>query len=765
MKKVLKEYILLGIISIIAILLITPIFRNLNYGLDLQGGFEVLYSVSTIDKTELTNDMVISTEKTIEKRVNTLGVSEPNITVEGNNIRVQLAGVTSSENARILLSKTASLTFRDLDNNLLMDSSVLNAAKESVDEKGMPAVSLSIKDKDKFYEVTKLVSEKEAGKNMIVIWLDYEDKYSLTTRELNNTIIYGYEDENGKFQRCGSDTSRCLSAASVRQAFASDVIIEGSFTNEEVKTLTNLINSGSLQTKLTEISSKTVDAEFGIDALEKTLLAGVIGIFLIMFVLINLYHICGLVSSISVLVYMALTLFIFWLVGGVLTLPGIAALVIGIGMAVDSSVISFSKIKDELYEGKSLENAYKNGIKTSFGTILDANLTTLIVAIILFIFGESSVKGFATMLIISILVTMLIMVGLNRLLLNRLVKTGYFKDKQNLFIRINTKDIPNVNKNEKRTKFFFKKLDFVKQKNKVFIILGLLVIIGSLSLVFNKLNLGIDFKGGSSITIKSDMEINEETIKNDIEELGYKFYNYSKTQDGSYIVRIEDTLDENSVTTTSNILKEKYEASIDIGVVSNIVKKELVKNAIISLLLAFLGIIIYVSIRYTFSYAISGLVALLHDVFVIFMIFSLFKIEVSTIFIAAILSIVGYSINDTIVTFDRIRETIKFKFNSDIKNDEQLRLAINVSLRETLSRTIITTITTVIPVISLIIFGSHEILNFNIALLIGLIAGTLSSILLSTSLWYVLEKKHIGKPKKKWLDDEVEELKIKGINS
>ncbi len=433
-------------------------------------------------------------------------------------------------------------------------------------------------------------------------------------------------------------------------------------------------------------------------------------------------------------------------------------------MAVDSSVIAFSRIRDELYTGRSLKNAYYNGIKTSLSTIIDSNLTTLIVAIILFTFGESSVKGFATMLIISIIVTMLIMVVLNRFLLGLLVKTGYFDDKQNLFIRINVKDIPDINKNEKRTKYFFTKFNFVKQIKKTFIVLALVIIVGVTSLVLNKLNLGIDFKGGSSITINTKVDITEELIKKDMEDLKFTFYDFEKNSDG-VIVKIEETLDENQVIETSNYLKEKYTASIDIGVVSNMVKKELVKNAIISLLLSCIGIIIYVSIRFRFSYAISGLIALFHDVFVVFLFFSLFKLEVSTIFIAAILSIVGYSINDTIVTFDRIRETIRFKFNKDIKNKEELKEAINVSLRETLSRTVVTTITTLLPVICLIVFGSHEIVNFNIALLVGLIAGTLSSIFLSTSLWYVIEKKSIGKPKKKWLDDEVEELKIKGINS
>ena len=748
MKKVIKQYIFLILIAIVSLVCIGPLFKSLNYGLDLQGGFEVLYKIDSVDGSDLTSEMVTNTYKTLERRVNTLGVSEPNITVEGNNIRVQLAGVRSSDDARKLLSKTANLTFRDVDNNLLMDSSVISGAKSSTDQYGKPAVALSVRDKDKFYEVTNTISQKTDDKNKIVIWLDYQDT---DTYEQNKFI-------------CGSKNSNCLSAAYVNEAFASDVIITGNFKQQEVDDLVNLINSGSLQTKLTEISSKTVDASFGESALEKTLLAGIIGIALIIVILINLYHICGLVASVTILAYTLVTLAIFWLVGGVLTLSGIAALVIGIGMAVDSSVIAFSKIRDELYTGRTLKNAYKNGIKTSLGTIIDANLTTLIVAIILFIFGESSVKGFATMLIISIIVTMLIMVLLNRFLLSLLVKTGYFDDKQNLFIRINTKDIPNINKNEKRTKYFFTKFDFVKQIKKTFIVLSIVIVVGVTSLVLNKLNLGIDFKGGTSITIKANKEITEELVKEDIEQFEYKFYDYEKNND-SVIVRIEDTLDENQVIETANYLKEKYEATIDVGVVSNMVKKELVKNAIISLLLSFIGIILYVSIRFRFSYAISGLIALFHDIFVVFMVFALFKLEISTIFIAAILSIVGYSINDTIVTFDRIRETIKFKFNNDIKTKEELKLAINTSLRETLSRTVVTTITTLLPVICLIVFGSHEIVNFNIALLIGLIAGTLSSIFLSTSLWYAIERKFIGKPKKKWLDEEVEELKVKGINS
>ena len=213
-------------------------------------------------------------------------------------------------------------------------------------------------------------------------------------------------------------------------------------------------------------------------------------------------------------------------------------------------------------------------------------------------------------------------------------------------------------------------------------------------------------------------------------------------------------------------MEEKYNTKPDIGVVSNVVSKELVKNAVKSIIFAFIAIIIYVAIRFTFNYAIGGIVAIMHDVFIMIAFFSLFKLEVDAIFIAALLSIIGYSINDTIVTFDRMREIIKTKYNNKLKNKKDCADVVNTALRNVLGRSIVTTFTTLCPVVALIIFGSSEIINFNIALLVGMIAGVLSSIFLACQIWYELTKNNIKKePKKHWLDDEKEELKIKGINS
>ena len=749
-KNVIITAILMGLLAVVICLLFIPLFKNLKFGLDLQGGFEILYKVDSIDGSKMNSSKLTATYKTLSKRIDSLGVSEPEIILEGNDkIRVKLAGVTDPEQARTQLSTVATLSFRDTNDNLLMTSEVLKAggAKVSQDSSGNPAVLLTVKDKDKFYEVTNKVKDYE--KNMIVIWLDY------------NGMTDSFAKEGSL---CGTSGSNCLSAATVSQGFASDVIIQGNFTEDEVNNLVDLINSGSLPSKLTEISSKTVGASFGDDTLQKTLIAGVIGVVLIGVLLVVIYHFAGFVSTISMLLYTFLVFLVFWLVGGVLTLPGIAALVLGIGMSVDSNVITFARIKEELYKGKSLPLAFKEGVKCSFSAILDSNLTTLIVAIIMFIFGESSIKGFATMLIITVIVTMFTMVFLTRILLNLFVKTNYFNDKTKLFIGVNSEDIPNVNKNEKVKKVPFAKVDFLKNRKLFAGVSAIIILVGAVTIGFCGLNLGIDYRAGSDITIATDKDLTKKQINSDLRELGLKSSDIT-IGDEETVIRIDSALDGDKVKEVNTYFEDKYDAKVNIGVVSNVVQRELIKNAILSVLLALVGIILYVSFRFKFSYAVSGVLALLHDVLIMIALFGIFNIEVSSMFIAALLAIIGYSINDTIVTFDRIREKLKNEDESKLSYDEFYDLC-NISIRETFGRTINTTITTLIPVITLIILGSSEILSFNLAMLIGLIAGTYSTIFIATALFLTLEKKNLGKPKKvkRVYTDEFEEKKIKGIN-
>ena len=750
-KRTILTSLILTLVVVLICFCFIPLFNNLKFGLDLQGGFEILYKVDSIDGSKMTNEKLKATYKTLSKRIDSLGVSEPEITIEGKDkIRVKLAGVKNPEEARSQLSTVATLSFRDTEDNLLMSSDVLKAggAKISQDSSGNPAVLLSVKDKNKFYDVTKEVSSRSNNQNMIVIWLDY------------NELTDSYEKEGSK---CGTSESNCLSAATVSQGFASDVIIQGSFTEDEVSNLVDLINSGSLPAKLTEISSQTVGASFGSNTLNTTLVAGIIAIIAIIAILMLIYHFAGFVSGVSIMIYTFLVFGIFWLVGGVLTLPGIAALLLGIGMAVDSNVITFSRIKDELLKGKSLKSAFTEGSKSSFSAIIDSNLTTFIVAIIMFIYGESSIKGFSTMLIITVIITMLTMVFLTRFLLKLFVNTGYFDDKTKLFININKDDIPDVSKNEEIKPGKFSKVNFLKHKKLALSISIIVILIGGVVILFKGMNLGIDYRAGTDITIVTDDKLTKKNLNSDLKKLNLKSSSITITDEETDI-RIDDALNGDTVKEVNNYFEDKYNAKVNIGVVSNLVQKELVKNAILSVLIALIGIVIYVSIRFKVSYAVGGVVALIHDVLMIFALFGMLRLEVNSMFIAAVLAIIGYSINDTIVLFDRIRENLN-DYNKKLTS-EKLEEIANTSIQETFTRTIYTSLTTLVPVIILLILGSRGIFTFNMAMLFGLISGTYSSIFIATIVFLAIEKKNIGKkqkPKKVYKDD-YEELSVKGVN-
>ena len=748
--KVIRTTIFLVLLVVVLCFLCIPLFKNLKFGLDLQGGFEILYKVESIDGSKMTHDKIMATYKTLSKRIDSLGVTEPEITIEGNDkIRVKLAGVTNPEVARKQLSTVATLSFRDSEDNLLMTSDVLvsGGAKVSQDSSGNPAVSLTVKDKEEFYKVTNKV--KDYDQNLIVIWLDYNE----------NEDSYASEGS-----LCGTEESNCLSAATVSQGFASDVIIQGNFTEEQVENLVDLINSGSLPSKLTEISSQTVGASFGDNTLQTTFIAGVIGIVLIILFLIAVYHFAGFISAVSMMIYAFLVFLVFWVVGGVLTLPGIAALILGIGTAVDSSIITFARIKDELYKGKSLSMAFREGSKESFSAILDANVTTLLVAIIMFVLGESSIKGFATMQIITVAVIMVTMVGLNRLLLKLFVKTNYFNDKTKLFINVKTEDIPDVSKNEETKVVPFKNFNFFKY-TKQFVGLSIIILVFGVVMFFVQgLNLSVEYQSGSDIAIVTKEDLTEKKLNEDLKKLDLEKRDIEITKDETNIL-VNNVLEGDEVDKVTNYFEEKYDAQTNIGAVSNIVQQELVKNAIISVLLSLLGIILYISVRFKFSYAVGGVVSLFHDVLFIFALFIIFRLQISTMFIAAILAIIGYSINDTIVTFDRIREELA-NVSEKKMTKETVWKVTNRAVCETFIRTLHTFLSTLIPIVILIFLGSKEILTFNLAMLFGFIAGAYSSIYIAAVIFAAIEAKNIGKPKKPKViyTDEYEEKQIKGIN-
>jgi len=720
----------------------TGITKDIKLGLDLQGGFEILYKVSPAKKGDVIDKKALnSTVEALRQRVDVLGVSEPSIQIEGNDrIRVQLAGVTNQKQARDLLSTQANLTFRDVNDKVLMDGTDLaqGGAKQSFDQSNQPSVSLKLKNAKKFEKITRELSQKPAPNNLIVIWLDYEEGKDSYQKEATK--------QNPKY----------LSAASVSSVLTQpDVEISGgNFTVKSATQLAELLNAGSLPVKLDELYSTSVGAQFGEEALHTTILAGIIGIGIIFLYMLFFYRLPGLIAIITLSFYIYLNLVVFDLMHVVMTLPGIAALILGVGMAVDANIITYERIKDELKTGRSVISAYRAGNRRSLATIFDANITTMLAALVLFFYGQSSVKGFATTLMIGIVLSFVTAVYGTRLLMSLLVNSRWF-DKKPGYFGVKKEQIHDLSKDDGTTVLptAWDKIDFVKYRKAFFTFSSVLVIIGIISVAVFRLNLGIDFTSGTRIEIPANHTVTQAEIQREMKSLDIKTDDVVITgkSNDTGVVRVVGVLNKKEIANLKDHFKDKYGSEPNVSTVSPTVGKELAKNALLAILIASIGIIIYVTIRFEFYMALAAVLALLHDAFFIVTVFSLTKLEVDLTFIAAVLTIVGYSINDTIVTFDRIRENMQ-KFKS--KSFDDLAFIVNLSLRETFTRSMNTVLTVVIAVVALLLFGSESIQNFSIALLVGLILGAYSSVFIAAQLWLVWKGKQLKREEQKEVESK-----------
>ena len=738
------------------IVTLAPSIRNgMTLGLDLQGGFEILYEVSPLDGQDMPE--MSSVVSSVRKRVDVLGVNEPEITVEGDNrIRVQLAGVDNPEQARRIISSTANLTFRDVNDNLLMDATVLEEGGASVaqDQYGNYVVNLNLSDSNTFYQVTSQVAAMGSGQNLMVAWLDYEEGESYAAESRKEDPAY-------------------ISAATVSEGINGDSAqISGNFTLESATELADLINSGSLPVQMTEIYSDVVSADYGMDAFSSTMLAGAIGVAAVMLFMICVYRLPGVISAITLAVYIFVVFLLYNAMGAVFTLSGIAALVLGVGMAVDSNILTFERIKESMYAGRSVKTAFREGSKDSFRTIVDAQLTTFISALILYIFGTGSVKGFATMLIVSTITTLLLIVFIVRFLLGLLVNSGYLDERYELF-GVKKSDVPDVSKGEERRKFTkFKGFDFVG-KAKYFICTSLAIL--AISIVCmgvngfsgnGVMNLGIDFTSGTTLTIQSDEAIDQDTLESQLEELGLDPSSVKINGSESNIasVYLKDAVDADTMSTVKASLQETYGHEVTDNTVTPVIGQELVRNAVIISVLAWIGILIYMSVRFKWDYALSAIVALIHDVLIILAFCAIFRLEINTEIVAVLLTIIGYSVNNSIVVFDRIRDRVRAHRGRITK--EEYRELVNEAIQATCTRSVFSTLTTMLPVIFLLFMGSGAIFVFNLTLLIGLIVGAGSSLFIAAQLWYQLRLRE--KPKKvkkvKRSKKELDEMIVPGVN-
>ncbi|MEA4874180.1 MAG: protein translocase subunit SecD [Anaerorhabdus sp.] len=757
-KRLVVFFVTIAVIAAVILGFSKGISKNLTLGLDLQGGFEILYEVSPLEEGGTLPDMS-AVANSVSKRVNVLGVSEPQIIIEGDNrIRVQLAGVENQDQARRMISATANLTFRDVNDELLADASIIQDGGATLGyQDGKPVVSLKIADTTKFGDLTEKVAGMGSGNNLIVTWLDYADGDS-------------YKEEVIKSQNGGEP--KYISAASVNQRLDSDAIISGNFTEAEARELADLISSGSLPVKMTEISSNVVSADYGLGALASTSFAGIVGITLVFAFMILIYRLPGIIASIMLTVYIFAVFAIYSAMGAVFTLPGIAALVLGVGMTVDANIITFERIRDELYKGRSLQKAVKEGQNLSFSTIFDAQFTTLLAGLIMYVFGNGAVKGFATMLMITVICTLVINVAVSRFLMNQLVNSGVLDNKKGWF-GVKVSKIPDVSKNEKQTYFGpFDKIDFLKHAKKMILvslsIFAVAIVMAGVNTASGNgpLNLGIDFSSGTKITVTSPDKINMADVQTTFKDLGYDKVKYQASGDNAIYATIKDALNTEQLDEIKSTFLDIYGEEPGDNVVTPVVGRDLVKNAILLSLLAWVAMLVYITLRFKWDYAVSCIVALLHDVGIVLAVFIIFRLEFNTELISVILAIIGYSINNSIVVFDRVREDLN-NAKSSKPSPEFYRGIVNEALDNTIVRSVYSSITTILPIICLLILGSNAIFTFTFAMFVGLIAGTLSSIFIAPQIWFYIRTHMKDKPKKKKKNkkEELDEYTIKGINA
>ena len=689
--------------------------KQLKYGLDINGGVYVLLEADSKETgTELTAIMN-QTKSVLENRVNAMGISEAQVSIEGTNrIRVEMPGVEDAEEAIKQIGRTAQLQFFLPDNTLALtgegisDSQIAN----DTDNGGYKiTIDFTSEGSDLFADATEKAFNGVESK-----MLD-EDGNPVS----ENSIVIALDDE-------------VISAPTVHEKINSrscEITRPGGFSETEASQLSALIRGGALPANLTEINSSVQTATIGANALKLSVKAGAIGLGLILVLMVIAFGMLGLVADLALLLYVQFVLWTMAGIGSVLTLPGIAGIILSICMAVDSNVIIFTRIREEIQKGKSIRVAVDMGYRAALTTVIDSQTTTLVAAFVLYIFGTTSVKGFALTLMIGTVISVITAVLITQLFVNLLAESERFG--KNKFFGVKEDGTP---------RFSWKwNIDFIKNRKKFYAISIAVILIGIGAFAFKGFNYGIDFTGGTMMQIELGKEASIDEIKETIAE-----YNldpqivYASDNNSQIIIRTIKDLKSDQRTAVVDTLQEKYGfkdsdvlASEEFGPT---VGKDLRRNAIKSILIAALCMLIYIRFRFKeWTYGLAAVAGLAHDVLVTLSIYAVFRLTINNPFIAGILTVVGYSINDTIVVFDRIRENSKF-----YKRKQGAQL-INDSINQTLSRTIMTSLTTFAAMIPLFVMVSSELRSFLIPLMIGVFVGTYSSVFLCSPLFYELTKK------------------------
>ena len=690
--------------------------KELKYGLDINGGVYVLLEADTPETgTELTAIMN-QTKSVLENRVNAMGISEAQVSIEGNNrLRVEMPGVENAEEAIEQIGRTAQLQFFLADGTLALTGEGISDSQIANDTQNGG------------YKIT--IDFTSEGSDLFA---------DATEKAYSGQVEAKMTDENGNLVDptaiviCLDD--EVISAPTVHEKINSrscEITRPGGFSETEASSLSALIRGGALPANLTEINSSVQTATIGANALQLSVKAGAIGLGLVLVLMVIVYGMLGLIADLALLLYIQLVLWTMAGMGSVLTLPGIAGIILSIGMAVDSNVIIFTRIREEISKGKSVKVAVDMGYHAALTTVVDSQTTTLVAAFVLYLFGTTSVKGFALTLMIGTVMSVITAVFITQLFVNLLAESKTFG--KNSFFGVKDDGTP---------KFSWKwNIKFIENRKKFYAISAIVIILGLGFGLIKGFNYGIDFTGGTMMQIEMGEKVDIDEVKDCISSYDLNpTIVYAGEGSTQIVIRTIKDLKSAERTEVINTIEEKYGLNDDAVLASEefgpTVGKDLRRNAIKSILIAAVCMLIYIRFRFKdWRYGLAAVAGLAHDVMVTLAIYAIFRITINNPFIAGILTVVGYSINDTIVVFDRIRENSKF-----YKRKQGVQL-IDDSINQTLSRSLMTSLTTFLVMVPLFIMASSELRGFLIPLMIGVFVGTYSSIFLCSPVFYELTKK------------------------
>ena len=703
--------------------------KHINTGLDLSGGVSITYQTK---KSNPTKEEMSDTIYKLQKRVEQYS-TEAQVYQEGSDrITVEIPGVTDADAILNDLGKPGSLYFitqEDADGNqnfttgqngyvlarsmdeIKESGSVVLEGSDVADAEGGAIQNQNTSAKEYVVSLTLTSDGKNSGK----------EKFSEATKEnVGKQIAIIYDNQ-------------VVSAPNVNEQISGGKAqISGMKDLEEAQNLASYIRIGSLSLELEELRSSVVAAQLGEEAISTSVMAGAIGLIIVILFMIIAYRVPGIVAGIALILYTVLMLITLNAFDITLTLPGIAGIILGIGMAVDANVIIYARIREEIGAGVSVRSAIKAGFSKAFSAIFDGNITTLIAAFVLMWLGSGTVKGFAYTLALGIVISMFTSLVVSRLIVNALYAVGIHDPK----FYGSTKERKAIN--------------FVGKRKVFFIVSIILILSGPATMLINSqagnkaLNYSLEFSGGTSTTVTFNEDMDIKTIDSEVtpvveEVTGDKNVQPTKVVGTNQVVIKTRSLTQEEREALQNALVEKFgvdENTISTESISSTVSKEMRQDAIVAVVVATICMLLYIWFRFKdIRFASSAVLALLHDVLVVLAFYAIARISVGNTFIACMLTIVGYSINATIVIFDRIRENMHGSRRID--NIEEV---VNSSITQTLTRSIYTSFTTFVMVAVLYIMGVSSIREFAAPLMVGILVGAYSSVCVTGALWLVMKK-------------------------